>query len=155
MAPGAHKVHEAPEAQKPDKDTSQYELSSIPATLRKLFPQLGGPLNSRDAWAATFEHLWAERETPRTDCPLKLPSVPLPPAGEMERTLALSVDEHAQGLMTTLCQMPGAAGDDSVPLGCSEEERAKVVTYREFAPWVTKVWNALGPWGSEAKVELS
>ena len=54
-------VHDAPAAQKPDESTSEYELSSIPATLRKIFPQLGGPLNRRDAWAATFEHVWAER----------------------------------------------------------------------------------------------
>jgi len=142
-------VHEAPDAQKPDVASSQYELSSIPATLRKLFPQLGAPLNSRDAWAATFEHLWATQEAPRTDCPLKLPDVPPPPKGEMERALARPVDEHAQGLMSTLCQMPGGAAEgSSPPEACSEEERAKVVTYREFAPWVNRVWGTLGPWGA-------
>ena len=100
-------VHEAPNAQKPDPNTSQYELSSVPATLRKIFPQLAaqGALNRRDAWAATFEHLWAERTTPRDDCPARLPDVPPPPEGEMERTLGIEIDEHAVGLMSTLCQM--------------------------------------------------
>ena len=135
-------VHEAPDAQKPDRDTSQLELSSIPATLRRIFPQLGAPLNRRDAWAATFEHLWATRTAPRTDCPLELPDVPPPPEGEMDRLLALPVDEHAQGLMDTLCQIPGATA-----YACSAEERAKVATYHEFAPWVERVWEALGPWG--------
>ena len=212
-------VHEAPDAQKP-QDTSQYELSSIPATLRKLFPQLGGPLTQRDAWAAgggggrclsqrlvaaphgaelartanqstspcpgsqaafpapdlpsldvfvratpsvqaTFEHLWAERTTPRDDCPARLPDVPPPPEGEMERTLGIEIDEHAVGLMSTLCQMvqqqqqqqqqeeEEEEGESSShgEGACSDEERAKVKTYHEFAPWVTRVWGALGPWG--------
>ena len=87
-------VHEAPDAQKP-MSTSQYEHSSIPATLRKIFPQLGGPLTARDGWAATFEHLFTD--TIRTDMPRTLPSLPPPAEGEMERQLNLSVDDHALG----------------------------------------------------------
>lgn len=191
-------VHEAPAAQKPAPATSQYELSSIPATLRKIFPALGAPLTARDAWAATFEHLWtgkdnagttnadysgegaddAKQSWPRTDCPLTLPSVPPPPRGEMARTLAVALDEHALGLMATLCGMAesraeaaaevataaeaahvggaasGAEKDAAAAAAllqrlCGDEARAKVVTYKEFAPWATRVWEALGPWGAE------
>ncbi|ESW06268.1 hypothetical protein PHAVU_010G033400 [Phaseolus vulgaris] len=51
--------------------TSQYEHSSIPATVKKIFnlPQF---LTKRDAWAGTFENLLS-LTTPRTDCPVKMP----------------------------------------------------------------------------------
>lgn len=74
-------VSEPPPAQKPFP-TSQYELTSIIATARKLLRELGGskPLTKRDAWAATFEHLiWnSTLDQPRTDCPLHLPNAPKP-----------------------------------------------------------------------------
>lgn len=56
--------------------SSQYEHSSLPATVKKLFNLPGGYLTQRDAWAGTFEHLLYERSTPRTDFPEVLPSSP-------------------------------------------------------------------------------
>lgn len=52
-----------------------YEHSSIPATLTKLFG-LEGPLTKRDAWAASFHHIWEELSQPRKDCPTRLPEPP-------------------------------------------------------------------------------
>ncbi|MED6107732.1 Non-specific phospholipase C3 [Stylosanthes scabra] len=51
--------------------TSQFEHSSIAATVKKIFnlPQF---LTKRDAWAATFDSLLT-LSTPRTDCPETLP----------------------------------------------------------------------------------
>ncbi|KNA07661.1 hypothetical protein SOVF_169900 [Spinacia oleracea] len=51
--------------------TSEYEHSSIPATVKKIF-KLKDFLTKRDAWAGTFEVV-VNRETPRTDCPVTLP----------------------------------------------------------------------------------
>ncbi|XP_020202893.1 non-specific phospholipase C4 [Cajanus cajan] len=51
--------------------TSQYEHSSIPATVKKIF-NLPEFLTKRDEWAGTFEGLLT-RSSPRTDCPEKLP----------------------------------------------------------------------------------
>ncbi|KAJ4950439.1 hypothetical protein NE237_027271 [Protea cynaroides] len=51
--------------------TSQFEHSSIPATVKKIF-NLKDFLTKRDAWAGTFETLLT-RTTPRTDCPVTLP----------------------------------------------------------------------------------
>ncbi|KAJ8430444.1 hypothetical protein Cgig2_025871 [Carnegiea gigantea] len=51
--------------------TSQYEHSSIPATVKKIF-NLKSFLTNRDAWAGTFEVV-LNRTTPRTDCPVTLP----------------------------------------------------------------------------------
>lgn len=49
--------------------TSEYEHSSIPATVKKIFNLKSPFLTKRDAWAGTFEHFLTELDTPRTDCP--------------------------------------------------------------------------------------
>jgi phospholipase C len=51
--------------------TSEFEHSSIPATVKKIF-HLKNFLTKRDAWAGTFEGI-INRTTPRTDCPVTLP----------------------------------------------------------------------------------
>jgi phospholipase C len=55
--------------------TSQYEHSSIPATVKKLFNLQGPFLTARDAWAGTFDGVLS-LNTPRTDCLLELPAAP-------------------------------------------------------------------------------
>ncbi|GKC15993.1 non-specific phospholipase C1 [Tanacetum coccineum] len=54
---------------------SQYEHSSIPATVKKLFNLDSDFLTKRDAWAGTFESCFNIRDTPRDDCPEKLPEI--------------------------------------------------------------------------------
>ncbi|GMG98512.1 hypothetical protein Nepgr_000352 [Nepenthes gracilis] len=53
------------------ESTSEFEHSSIPATVKKIF-NLKEFLTKRDAWAGTFEGLLT-RKSPRTDCPVTLP----------------------------------------------------------------------------------
>lgn len=48
--------------------TSEYEHSSIPATIKRLFNLSSNFLTHRDAWAGTFEQVVGELATPRTDC---------------------------------------------------------------------------------------
>ena len=55
--------------------TSQFELSSIPATIRNLF-NLTLSLTQRDTWAGTFDELLLD--APRTDSPMWLPDPPTP-----------------------------------------------------------------------------
>nr|XP_024373675.1 non-specific phospholipase C1-like isoform X2 [Physcomitrium patens] len=55
---------------------SQYEHSSIPATVRKIFNLPDDFLTARDEWAGTFEHVFAQRKSPRIDCPKQIPSPP-------------------------------------------------------------------------------
>ncbi|XP_073153089.1 non-specific phospholipase C1 [Henckelia pumila] len=64
-------IHE-PSGPTPD---SQYEHSSIPATVKKLFNLKSNFLTKRDAWAGTFENYFHMRDSPRDDCPEKLPEV--------------------------------------------------------------------------------
>ncbi|KAJ8634175.1 hypothetical protein MRB53_027511 [Persea americana] len=53
--------------------SSEFEHSSIPATLRKMFNLSSNFLTHRDAWAGTFEQVVTELTSPRTDCPEVLP----------------------------------------------------------------------------------
>ncbi|KAF8032176.1 hypothetical protein BT93_D1186 [Corymbia citriodora subsp. variegata] len=63
--------------------TSQYEHSSIAATVKKIF-NLQHFLTKRDEWAGTFEVV-LNRSSPRTDCPVTLPDAPkLRPDGAKE-----------------------------------------------------------------------
>ncbi|XP_039158710.1 non-specific phospholipase C2-like [Eucalyptus grandis] len=54
--------------------TSEYQHSSIPATLKKLFNLSAPFLTRRDAWAGTFEGIVQTRTQPKTDCPEQLPT---------------------------------------------------------------------------------
>ena len=67
------------EAQKPTP-TSEFDLTSIISTVRKMFGTNSGesvkPLTRRDAWAATFEDQLTKLSEPRTDCPMTLPDAP-------------------------------------------------------------------------------
>lgn len=48
---------------------SEYEHSSIPATIKKIFNLSSNFLTHRDAWAGTFEQVVGQLTSPRTDCP--------------------------------------------------------------------------------------
>ncbi|XP_065876920.1 non-specific phospholipase C1 [Euphorbia lathyris] len=54
---------------------SQFEHSSVPATVKKLFNLNSNFLTKRDSWAATFENYFYIRDNPRDDCPETLPEV--------------------------------------------------------------------------------
>jgi phospholipase C len=66
--------HSAPASSMPTP-TSQFDHTSVPATLKKIF-NLPDFLTDRDAWANTFEFVVDNNRTePRTDCPMTLPTV--------------------------------------------------------------------------------
>lgn len=48
---------------------SEFEHSSIPATIKKMFNLSSNFLTHRDAWAGTFEQVVGQLSSPRTDCP--------------------------------------------------------------------------------------
>lgn len=67
-------ISDPTDRQKPAND-SVFELTSIPATMKKMF-NLTSFLTKRDAWAATFDDVLTTRDTPRTDCISTLPDAP-------------------------------------------------------------------------------
>ena len=58
-------------------NSSQFELSSIPATIHNLF-NLSLFLTKRDAWAGSFDELLLDAPRPEADCPMHLPDPPTP-----------------------------------------------------------------------------
>eukprot|EP01127_Copromyxa_protea_P000134 TRINITY_DN10132_c0_g1_i1.p1 TRINITY_DN10132_c0_g1~~TRINITY_DN10132_c0_g1_i1.p1 ORF type:complete len:655 (+),score=121.50 TRINITY_DN10132_c0_g1_i1:308-2272(+) len=68
-------VSEPAAAQKPAHN-SEFDLTSIMATARKILGIKSGPLTKRDAWSATFENVLEIVKEPRTDCPVHLPEAP-------------------------------------------------------------------------------
>ncbi|XP_061359104.1 non-specific phospholipase C4-like [Gastrolobium bilobum] len=81
--------------------TSQYEHSSVPATVKKIF-NLPEFLTKRDAWAGTLDGLLT-RTTPRTDCPEKLPEpIKLREAAAQEEAKLSEFQEELVQMAATL-----------------------------------------------------
>ncbi|XP_022865607.1 non-specific phospholipase C4-like [Olea europaea var. sylvestris] len=82
--------------------TSEFEHSSIPATVKKIF-NLNEFLTKRDAWAGTFEGV-ISRESPRTDCPETLPQLVKLREAEVEDESKLSeFQEELVQMAAVLC----------------------------------------------------
>ncbi|XP_030454528.1 non-specific phospholipase C2-like [Syzygium oleosum] len=85
--------------------TSEYEHSSIPATVKKLFNLSAPFLTKRDAWAGTFEGIVQTRTQPRTDCPEQLPTPVKIREGEAKEDAKLS--EFQQELLQLAVVLKG------------------------------------------------
>lgn len=80
--------------QEPDgpTNTSQFDLTSIAATVHKLF-NLSTPLTRRTMWSGTFDALLLDESRPDSEMPLHLPDAPaptgawIPPPGTGEATV--------------------------------------------------------------------
>jgi len=73
--------------------TSQYETTSIIATVNKIFG-VTDHMTPRDAWAGTFEKEFMVLQQPRTDCPTVLPNVPETTPEELEAIRKLPLNDH-------------------------------------------------------------
>ncbi|GLJ46295.1 hypothetical protein SUGI_0975800 [Cryptomeria japonica] len=104
--------------------SSQYEHSSIPATVKKMFNLQSGFLTKRDAWAGTFDSVIQSRTAPRTDCPVTLPDAPkIRPGGANEDA---KLSEFQQELLQLAAVLNGDFTLRSYP-----EELGKNMTVRE------------------------
>ncbi|KAF3452299.1 hypothetical protein FNV43_RR02732 [Rhamnella rubrinervis] len=84
--------------------TSEYEHSSIPATVKKIF-NLPSFLTKRDEWAGTFDGIVQTRTEPRTDCPVILPTpVKIRKTGPKENAM---LSEFQQELMQLAAVLKG------------------------------------------------
>lgn len=93
-----------PAAQKPFNN-SEYDLTSIISTTRKILGLGTEPLTKRDAWSATFEHVLS-LSAPRTDCPLHLPDAP-PFTLSPEEEARLPVNDLQKHLISSHAFMNG------------------------------------------------
>ncbi|KAL6569696.1 Non-specific phospholipase C3 [Orobanche minor] len=90
--------------------TSEFEHSSIPATVKKLF-NLKSFLTKRDAWAGTFESV-LNRTSPRTDCPVELSEPVKMRDGEANEDAKLS--EFQQELVQMCAVLKGDRNNEDI-----------------------------------------
>jgi len=83
--------------------TSQYDATSIQSTVSKIFG-VTDHLTKRAAWAGTFENLFTQLKTPRTDCPMTLPNVPAVTPEELEIQRSLPLNDHLQIQVNFYCK---------------------------------------------------
>ena len=97
------------EPKKGPTPTSQFELTSVAATVKNLF-NLSSFLTKRDAWAGSFDELLLD--APRDDCPRTLPEAPPaatpwdPPPGGQSRLEGTPAD--GRGLRRAAVDAAGA-----------------------------------------------
>jgi len=88
----------------PTNGTTEFESTSVMATVNKIFG-ITDNMSARAAWAGTFEELFLELDTPRTDCPMILQELPEYPAGALDRQRSLPLNEHLEIQVLFYCQM--------------------------------------------------
>ncbi|KAK4492343.1 hypothetical protein RD792_003147 [Penstemon davidsonii] len=112
--------------------TSEYEHSSIPATVRKIFNLPSPPLTYREQWAGTFEGIVLKRTEPRTDCPEQLPD-PVP-IRQTEANEDAKLSEFQQELVQLAAVLKGDDILTSYPVKIGKEMTVKEGTeYMENA----------------------
>jgi phospholipase C len=104
--------------------SSQFEHSSIAATVKKLFNLKSDFLTKRDAWAGTFEDVVQKRSSPRTDCPETLADPPKIRKSEANEEAKIS--EFQEELVQLAAQLNGDYTLKSYP-----EEIGKKMNVRE------------------------
>ncbi|XP_057531527.1 non-specific phospholipase C4-like [Amaranthus tricolor] len=122
--------------------TSQYEHSSIPATVKKIF-NLKEFLTKRDAWAGTFDGV-ANRTTPRIDCPVTMPK-PV----KLRATSAVE-NRKLSDFQAELVQMGACLNGDHKKNTYPDALVAKM-TVKEGAEYVQKAWKTFCHECDEAK----
>uniref|UniRef100_A0A0D6R088 Uncharacterized protein n=1 Tax=Araucaria cunninghamii TaxID=56994 RepID=A0A0D6R088_ARACU len=109
--------------------SSQYEHSSIPATVKKMFNLSSYYLTKRDAWAATFDSIVQSRTSPRTDCPETLPNPPkIRKSGAQEEA---KLSEFQEELVQLAAQLNGDYTLKSYP-----DELGKKMNVREANKYI-------------------
>ncbi|KAL8167100.1 hypothetical protein V2J09_008599 [Rumex salicifolius] len=109
---------------------SEFEHSSIPATIKKIFNLNSNFLTHRDAWAGTFEGVFGELTSPRTDCPEILPDTAPLRKTEAEENRALSE------FQTEIVQLAAVLNGDHF-LNSFPNEITKKMNVKEAHEYVT------------------
>ena len=148
-------------------NTSQFELTSVAATVKTLF-NLSGFLTKRDAWAGSFDELLT-LDAPREDAPLHLPEAPkpavpfppnqgwppgVPPTALQSAETAIPTEEGPAGREPRHCSGNGkcAARD-----GVTQKQRNTIaqfvavsgiappdlerMSHAEAATWISRAWH--------------
>jgi len=117
---------------------SQYDATSMQATLKKMFG-FDSFLTKRAEWAGTFESIFTQRSSPRTDCPEKLP--PAPPQGIDAERIKYEMQQPTNDLQLELCDIfGGVVGEPQLRKQCES------MTEHEWSVWMQE---SLSAWINE------
>ncbi|KAL7139611.1 hypothetical protein ABFS83_09G064300 [Erythranthe nasuta] len=109
---------------------SEYEHSSIPATIKKIFNLSSNFLTHRDAWAGTFEQVFDQLTSPRTDCPEVLPDVtPL-------RKTEIDENRDVSEFQSEVVQLAAVLNGDHFLTGFRDDDVAKKMNVKEAHEYV-------------------
>ncbi|XP_031489778.1 non-specific phospholipase C6-like isoform X2 [Nymphaea colorata] len=125
--------------------SSEYEHSSIPATIKKLFNLNSNFLTHRDAWAGTFEQIVGDLQAPRTDCPVVLPSV-----SKKLRTTAAKEDTNLSEFQTELVHLAAVLNGDQV-LSSFPDETSRRMSVKDGDEYVSGAVSRFMEASKEAK----
>eukprot|EP01125_Pyxidicula_operculata_P022745 TRINITY_DN9547_c0_g1_i1.p1 TRINITY_DN9547_c0_g1~~TRINITY_DN9547_c0_g1_i1.p1 ORF type:complete len:495 (-),score=135.20 TRINITY_DN9547_c0_g1_i1:72-1427(-) len=96
--------------------TSHYDATSVIATCNKIFGLPNENFKSkRVQWVGTFEDVFTQRTTPRTDCPTNLPAVPSVTDEDLAIQHARPLNDHLELQVQFYCQQNGH------PEGCGKD----------------------------------
>ncbi|KAL6850212.1 hypothetical protein ACP4OV_020839 [Aristida adscensionis] len=112
--------------------TSEFEHSSIPATIKKIFNLSSDFLTRRDAWAGTFEHIFTELDEPRTDCPETLPEVPF------ERPSPAKENGWLSDFQRELVELASFLNGDYMLTSLAQEAQRKKMTVKQADAYVRR-----------------
>ncbi|KAK3163629.1 hypothetical protein QOZ80_1AG0006150 [Eleusine coracana subsp. coracana] len=113
-------------------ETSEYEHSSIPATIKKIFNLSSAFLTKRDAWAGTFEHIFTELDEPRTDCPETLPEIPF------ERPTPPKENGWLSDFQRELVELASFLNGDYMLTSLAQETQRKNMTVKQADAYVRR-----------------
>jgi phospholipase C len=122
-------IHEPTGVQAPTP-TSQWDATSIIATINKVFAIRPPLTTNRTIWAGTFDSLFTQRTSPRTDCPTTLPDIAPPTPEEEAYQRGRPLTDHELDTIKVLCGMNKRAD------GCGSEVRVS----GDMFEWVTREW---------------
>jgi len=116
--------------------TSQWELTSVPATIKNLF-NLTSFLTKRDAWAGSFDELLT-LPSPRMDAPLHLPEAPEPATGHNHHSCGAPTEPTRRQrrdvrLLSHLNGVDHTVGDEELPDALGHDSTAL---------WIRQQWEA-------------
>ncbi len=107
-------VESAPAAARRPFNDSQYDGTSIVSTIKRLF-DLPAFLTKRDAWSASFDHLFDTLATPRTDTPMHLPDAPPPTARHGKHPYGTDCDDPSRRMRRSITAFEAELGVSAPP----------------------------------------
>lgn len=96
-------ISEPPDSAKP-AENSEYDLTSIMASARRLLGMPNTSLTQRDAWSATFDHVISDTFR---DSPAQLPDAPMPAPADIAREADEPINDLQGDLVSALARLEG------------------------------------------------